>query len=127
MHLPGLTFKGIPRRLTNEGQINSEIAQRKKSLCKMMHFITYMHTDGSIYTEIAISSCISIMNAPLSLMQNSIRSDANIVIHVFSFFVPFCDACYKFRVITMFGSSLLPFVLLGIHVLFMLFVFIYIY
>ena len=43
------------------------------------------------------------------------------------FLVPYCDFRYEFRVKTMFDSSGPSFVLSGLHVLFMLFVFIYVY
>ena len=48
-------------------------------------------------------------------------------LHVFVFFVPCCDVRCDFRVKTMLGSSLLLFVMSGIHVLLMLFAFIYAY
>ena len=48
-------------------------------------------------------------------------------LHVFKFLVPCCDVRYDFRVKTMLGSSLFPFVLSRVHVLFMLSVFIYVY
>jgi hypothetical protein len=43
----------------------------------------------------------------------------------FASVVPCCDVRYDFSVKTMFSSSLLPFVLNGVHALFILFVFMY--
>ena len=42
---------------------------------------------------------------------------------VFTFFVPCCDVRYDFHFKTMFGSSILSFDLSGVHVLYMLVVF----
>ena len=47
-------------------------------------------------------------------------------LHVFTFLIPCCEVRYDFRVKMMFDSSWLP-VLQEVHVLFMLFVFIYVY
>ena len=48
-------------------------------------------------------------------------------LHVFTFLVPCCYVRYDFRVKSMFSSSQLPFVILGIYVLITFFVFIYLY
>ena len=45
---------------------------------------------------------------------------------VFTVWVPCCDVRYDFRIITMFGSPLLPGVYRRTHVLFTLFVFVYV-
>ena len=45
--------------------------------------------------------------------------------YVFTVWVPYCDVRYDFRIITIFGSSLLPVVCRGTHVLFTLFVFVW--
>ena len=47
-------------------------------------------------------------------------------LHVFAFLIPCCEVRYDFRVKMMFDLSWLP-VLQEVHVLFMLFVFIYVY
>ena len=41
-----------------------------------------------------------------------------VLLCVFTFLVPWCDVCYNFRIKTMFGSSLPPFVCRRAHVLF---------
>jgi hypothetical protein len=46
-----------------------------------------------------------------------------VLLCVFTFLVPHSDVRYNFRIIMMFGSSLLPLVCRIVHVLFMLFVF----
>jgi hypothetical protein len=50
-----------------------------------------------------------------------------ILLCVLTFFVPCCDVCYDFHIKTMFGSSLLPVVCRRAHVLFTLFVFVYVW
>ena len=47
-----------------------------------------------------------------------------VLLCVFTFWVPGCDIRYNFRIKTMFGSSLPPFVCRSAHVLFTLFVFV---
>ena len=48
------------------------------------------------------------------------------LLYVFTFLVPCCDVFYDFRIKTMFGSSFLRVVCRGAHVLFMLFVFVWV-
>ena len=49
-------------------------------------------------------------------------------LYAFTLLVPCSDVCYEFHVKTMFNSSLLPFVMQGVHVLCMFFcVFIYVH
>ena len=50
-----------------------------------------------------------------------------VLLCVLTFFVPCCDVCYDFHIKTMFGSSLLPVVCRRVHVLFTLFVFVYVW
>jgi hypothetical protein len=50
-----------------------------------------------------------------------------VLLCVFTFWVPCCDVCYNFRIKTMTGSSLPPFVSMRAHVLRTLFVFLYAY
>jgi hypothetical protein len=47
-----------------------------------------------------------------------------VILCVFTFWVPCCDAHYDFHIKTIFGSSLPPFVCRRAHVLFTLFVFV---
>ena len=49
-----------------------------------------------------------------------------VLLCVFTFRVPFCDVRYDFRIDTMFGLSLPPVVFRRAHVLFMLFVFVFV-
>ena len=53
--------------------------------------------------------------------------DHFVQLQVFTCLISCCAVRYDFRVKTMFGLSRLPFVWLVVHVLFMLFVFIYAY
>ena len=71
--------------------------------------------------------CTYLIIVPVSTCVSGVRVFDFVKIHVSVFLVPCCGVRYEYHVNTMFRSSLLPFVLSGVHVLLMLFVFIYVY
>ena len=71
--------------------------------------------------------CTYLIIVPVSTCVSGVRVFDFVKIHVFVFLVPCCGVRYEYHVNTMFRSSLLPFVLSGVHVLLMLLVFIYVY
>jgi len=87
---------------------------------RVIYFVA--HTASSPYEIVCILS-----GSPefASFFFTCISRFRAVQLHVFKVLVPYCDVPYDFLVTTVFGSYLFSFVLSGVHVLLMLFVFIY--